>query len=316
MSSTEILGIVSPVPMGTWNNTTTYQKLNIVRYNGASYMARQSNIAVEPGVSTNWQLSWIPLAYDGGAVSPDGNYPAMSVGNADDLGTIPAAEYVQVNAQTFTDAQQTQAQKNIGIQGNIYFGKTVSPLPANFTYIQCAVSGTVSTGTYYFINCQGAITVSGANVKVYITDSPNLTVSGITSQNWFNVYRDGVARFTALNSTVTITKDTATGTVICAMPTMSDSDDIEISYTGMISGFGYAGYKVVTNRKISNRTTLYANVSRTTSGGEQDENKAALNINLGVTEGVISTNLLMFVDPSTDQWTFNIYKIEFVRRLS
>ena len=97
---------------------------------------------------------------------------------------------------------------------------------------------------------------------------------------------------------------------------MSDTDDIEISYAGLITGFGYAGYKVVTNRTISNRTTLYANVSRTTSGGEQDENKAALNINLGVTEGVISTNLLMFVDPSTDQWTFNIYKIEIVRRLS
>lgn len=64
-SITKNLGIVAPVPVGEWNAETTYQKLNVVRHNGSSYMATQSSVATEPGVATNWAQYWQLLVKDG-----------------------------------------------------------------------------------------------------------------------------------------------------------------------------------------------------------------------------------------------------------
>lgn len=81
------LGIVSVVPMDEWNATTPYQKLNKVRYvstggSGVTLLAKQQNQGVEPFVSQGWQEVWMVENYDGGAVSPDGTYPEMAVGNS------------------------------------------------------------------------------------------------------------------------------------------------------------------------------------------------------------------------------------------
>ncbi len=78
---TELLGTVSPVPMGNWNATTPYQKLNTVRYNGATYIAKKQNTGFQPTVTQGWQEVWQVLCYDG-LVAPVGNYPDMTVGNA------------------------------------------------------------------------------------------------------------------------------------------------------------------------------------------------------------------------------------------
>ena len=79
---TETLGIASPVPMGSWNKAIMYQKLNYVRHNQATYLAKKSNTNFEPGVATNWEDVWMLFNYDGGSVSPDGTYPNMTVGNS------------------------------------------------------------------------------------------------------------------------------------------------------------------------------------------------------------------------------------------
>lgn len=76
----QVLGIVSIVPMDDWNGTTTYQKLNYVRHNGATYLAKVASNNVEPGVAENWQNVWMLCNYDGGSVSPDGTYPNMTAG--------------------------------------------------------------------------------------------------------------------------------------------------------------------------------------------------------------------------------------------
>ena len=41
MSETTNLGRVAMVPKGTWDNTATYSKLNVVTYGGSSYVARR-----------------------------------------------------------------------------------------------------------------------------------------------------------------------------------------------------------------------------------------------------------------------------------
>ena len=94
----KFLGVASIVPMGAWNATITYQKLNYVRHNGATYLAKTSSTNVEPGVAENWQNVWMLCNYDGGVsqVVSDGTYPNMTVGNATNA----------VSAQTAVSAQQ------------------------------------------------------------------------------------------------------------------------------------------------------------------------------------------------------------------
>lgn len=100
-TQTQDLGIVSNVPMGEWNPTTQYQKLNTVRSNGATYQAKKNNQGVEPTVTEGWQEIWQVVAYDG-ALSPVGNYPGMTVGNAtnaqnDGNGENIAEQFAEIN---------------------------------------------------------------------------------------------------------------------------------------------------------------------------------------------------------------------------
>lgn len=78
----------------------------------------------------------------------------------------------------------------------IVIGQTVRTPASGKTYVQCSISGAVSTaGNYYFVNCSGSITLSGTTAKIYVTDSPALTINGITSSNWINAFVNGVASF-------------------------------------------------------------------------------------------------------------------------
>lgn len=113
----------------------------------------------------------------------------------------------------------------------IVIGQSVTTLASGKTYVQCSISGTVSTdGNYYFVNCSGSITLSGTAAKIYVTDSPALTINGITADNWRNVFIDGIAEYAVSNSTTTINKDTTTGTVIANFKIVSE-DYVFIRYT-------------------------------------------------------------------------------------
>lgn len=51
------LGNVGLVPKGTWIGTTPYVRLEVVEYNGSSYVALASSTNVTPGTdATKWQL--------------------------------------------------------------------------------------------------------------------------------------------------------------------------------------------------------------------------------------------------------------------
>lgn len=102
-TQTQDLGVVSEVPMGDWNAVTLYYKLNTVRYNGATYIAKKQNQGLEPTVTSGWQDVWQVVSYDGGNVSPDGNYPEMTVGWATN----------SINAENATNAVNDSSGKNI-----------------------------------------------------------------------------------------------------------------------------------------------------------------------------------------------------------
>jgi len=54
--ATQILGKVGVVPKGNYNGATTYDKLDIVTYNGQSYMALSTTTGNLPTNTTYWQL--------------------------------------------------------------------------------------------------------------------------------------------------------------------------------------------------------------------------------------------------------------------
>ena len=166
MPQTQVLGIVSMVPMGNWNGTTTYQKLNYVRNSatGATYLAMGSNINVEPGVTANWEKSWMLCNYDGGSVNPQGTYPDMTVGKV-------------VNALFFGSksydgsAQQTITAADLGIssvytpQGSIPFVSLPQTPSANELGYVWNISDSFTTDSR-FLEGAGKVFAAGTNVGV------------------------------------------------------------------------------------------------------------------------------------------------------
>lgn len=101
------LGIVCPVPAGTWNATTSYRKLNIVRTAHASYIAKQASLNIEPGVTSGWEDYWQLNASDGTgggeAFYPDQIYSQLGAG-LDGDGNVITATYA---TKTENDAKVT-----------------------------------------------------------------------------------------------------------------------------------------------------------------------------------------------------------------
>lgn len=56
------LGQVTIVNKGAWSSAASYVNLNTVTHNGGSFMAIASNSNVEPGVTSGWASSWVPMS--------------------------------------------------------------------------------------------------------------------------------------------------------------------------------------------------------------------------------------------------------------
>lgn len=56
------LGQAAIVNKGAWSASVNYAVLNTVTHNSGSFMAIAANSAVEPGVTSGWANSWVPMA--------------------------------------------------------------------------------------------------------------------------------------------------------------------------------------------------------------------------------------------------------------
>lgn len=82
------VGRVGIVPRGAYNATTTYEPLDLVEYNGGSYVNKSGCVSMDPTHTTYWQVS----AEKGeiGVQGPKGDTGAMgSQGPKGDTGTVP-----------------------------------------------------------------------------------------------------------------------------------------------------------------------------------------------------------------------------------
>ena len=128
------IGTATVVPMGVWNVSTQYDKLNMVSYSGSVYIANRANQGITPGSSEAqgvWQFL-IRNGYDStveiGTVEtgePGSQATVENVGtpsNAVLNFSIPQGapgqntdpDAVHYTEQVLNDAQQQQARENIG----------------------------------------------------------------------------------------------------------------------------------------------------------------------------------------------------------
>ena len=163
----KVLGIVSIVPMDDWNTDTQYQKLNLVRHNGAAYLAKGGSKNVEPGVTQDWQNSWM-LVYLDGILSPDGTYPNLTAGRVMHALAWGNKNYDGSSAQTITAADLGLADV-YKPQGSIaYSALPATPSADNYGYVW-NITNDFTTDSR-FIEGAGKKYSAGTNVGVIEQD--------------------------------------------------------------------------------------------------------------------------------------------------
>ena len=163
----KVLGIVSIVPMDDWNTDTQYQKLNLVRHNGAAYLAKGGSKNVEPGVTQDWQSSWM-LVYLDGILSPDGTYPNLTAGRVMHALAWGNKNYDGSSAQTITAADLGLADV-YKPQGSIAFAsQPATPNESNYGYVW-NITNDFTTDSR-FIEGAGKSYSAGTNVGVIEQD--------------------------------------------------------------------------------------------------------------------------------------------------
>lgn len=164
----KVLGIVSIVPMDDWNTDTQYQKLNLVRHNGAAYLAKGGSKNVEPGVTQDWQSSWM-LVYLDGILSPDGTYPNLTAGRVMHALAWGNKNYDGSSTQTITAADLGLADV-YKPQGSIAFASLpATPNESNYGYVW-NITNDFTTDSR-FIEGAGKKYSAGTNVGVIEQDS-------------------------------------------------------------------------------------------------------------------------------------------------
>ena len=127
----EVIGTVSITPMGEWNADLNYEKDNYVRYNGATYMSRQPNKGIEPGVSQDWEQYWMLSIKDGASAT-------VEVGETT---TLPAGEQATVtnsgtNVNVVLDFAIPQGEQ--GLTGTVTVGNTITGQPGTEAIVENA----------------------------------------------------------------------------------------------------------------------------------------------------------------------------------
>ena len=127
----EVIGTVSITPMGAWNADLNYEKDNYVRHNGVTYMARQPNKGIEPGVSQAWEQYWMLSIKDGASAT-------VEVGETT---TLPAGEQATVtNSGSDTNVVLDFAipQGEQGLTGTVTVGNTITGQPGTEAVVENA----------------------------------------------------------------------------------------------------------------------------------------------------------------------------------
>ena len=144
------LGRVGFVPRGAYNSGTAYKQLDVVYYNGSSYVAKINCTGIAPGNTSAWQeLTGISSAVASGVASSAVRYDT---------------------AQSLTGQQKQTALENIGAAPASSISaiqSTVSNLSGRVIVAENAVSAAEGDIADLQTALSGKITVSGTKMIVH-----------------------------------------------------------------------------------------------------------------------------------------------------
>lgn len=148
-----------------------------------------------PGISTTDGISQKGITDN--FAQKTGTYPDMEVGKASQaIAADSASRAIAADRALYDNNGNIIHNYYLPKDGpNLVVGQTVSSLTSGKAYLDCSITATVSSGSYYFYNCSGTVTVSGTSAKVYLTNCPGLVVVGKTVNNWMNIWLNGNAQF-------------------------------------------------------------------------------------------------------------------------
>ena len=198
----QILGKVGVVPKGEYNNATSYQRLDIVTYNGQSYISKANTTGNLPTDTTYWQL----LAQKGsdGQDGEDGYTP------------VKGTDYYTTAEKTEMEADVKQAVENdIAVTLSNKQNKTDNSLQTINKSIVSAINevNNVAKGanqSLSYSNYSAMITAFnalannvynvGQNIMIVTLEVPDLWVSAIESTSSSYTYTTDEAFTTALKT--------------------------------------------------------------------------------------------------------------------
>lgn len=132
MATQKNLGITAPVPKEEWNSTTPYYKLNIVRHNGGSYIARENNVNIEPEIHARWSEFWLLISKDGEQGATGAKLISQElVGQDENGGNIYQQTFDDGTVAYFTAPRGAQGEASTE-EGESFLTKT----EANETYVK------------------------------------------------------------------------------------------------------------------------------------------------------------------------------------
>ena len=182
--ATQILGKVGVVPKGDYNSSTTYERLDIVTYNGGSYMALGETIGNLPTNTTYWQL-----LTQKGTDGQDGYTPVKGTDywtNADKTEIVGSA-----TTQVETDIQPTLTR----IEGTANDAKSIAEGAnqalsfSNYSSMVTAFNGYASDKFKV-----------GQNIMIITLEVPDLWIESVESTSSTYTYTTDAAFISALNT--------------------------------------------------------------------------------------------------------------------
>lgn len=107
-------GRVLLMPKGAYNPSTTYEMLDIVSYNGSSYIAKGTTTGNLPTDTTYWQLS----AYGGQAANVAGNFAELEISSVASMTHYADDIFVDENSQLMKATQTINIGDTIDVNTN------------------------------------------------------------------------------------------------------------------------------------------------------------------------------------------------------
>ena len=218
---TKVIGKVSPTPKGQYNSSTQYERLDIVTYQGSSYMAKQNTKGNVPTNTTYWAI----LAEKGSSI------------------TLSSYKNEYVLSNTNTQPQSGWSTTLPTIQpGKYLWTRTTINTTGGSSIISYSVAyqGTNGTGTGTVKSVNGVTPDSSGNVQLNISPASNL---GIAVYNFGDQITDAEIRCFGY-----ITEDSTKMFLTLIFPKLfkensllkitSVTGAIRNSYNGYVEGFG------------------------------------------------------------------------------